>query len=98
MTSGSFSADAASPKYRQYKRGDDILEYTLEGDEITVGWVSGTGASSMMKAILTADGSGVAKISGYVTDKLGDASIAALQRFGDRTAKELDDRWKATIE
>lgn len=52
----------------------------------------------MMKSILDADGTGVTKISGYVTDKLGDASNAALQRLGDRMARDLGDGWKAIIE
>jgi len=52
----------------------------------------------MIKSILAADGAGVTKISGYVTDKLGDASNAALQRLGDRMARELGDGWKAIIE
>jgi hypothetical protein len=52
----------------------------------------------MMKSILDADGAGVSKISGYVTDKLGDASNVALQRLGDQMARELCDGWKAIIE
>jgi hypothetical protein len=51
----------------------------------------------MMKSILDADGAGVSKISGYVIDKLGGASNAALQRLGDRMARELGDGWKAII-
>ena len=98
MIPDGISFDIANPKYRQFKSGDDILEYTLEGSEITVDWVNGKGASSMMKSILNADGTGVTKISGYVTDKLGSASNAALQRLGDRMARELGDGWKAIIE
>ncbi len=98
MIPDGISFDGANPKYRQFKCGDDILEYTLEGGEITVDWVSGKNASSMMKSILGADGAGVTRISGYVTDKLGDASNAVLQRFGDRMARELGDGWKAAIE
>jgi len=45
----------------------------------------------MMKLILDADGAGVSKISGYVTDKLGEASNTALRRLGDRMARELGD-------
>lgn len=98
MIPDGISFDVANPKYRQFKSGDDILEYTLEGSEITVDWVSGTNASSMMKAILEADGAEVTRISGYVTDKLGGASNAALQRLGNQTAGQMGSRWKATIE
>lgn len=92
------SFDVTNPKFRHFKSGDDILEYTLEGREITVDWVSGKGASSMIKSILDVDGIGVTKISGYVTDKLGGASTAALHRLGARIAKDLGDDWKAIIE
>jgi hypothetical protein len=98
MIPDGISFDIANPKFRQFKSGDDILEYTLEGGELTVDWVSGKGASSMMRSILDADGEGVTKISGYVTDKLGGASNAALQRLGDRMARDLGDGWKAIIE
>lgn len=98
MIPDGISFDIANPKYRQFKSGEDILEYTLEGSEITVDWVNGKGASSMMKSILEAGGAGVTKISGYVTDKLGDASDAALKRLGDRMARDLGDGWKAVIE
>lgn len=92
------SFDIANPKYRQFKSGENILEYPLEGGEITVDWVSGTNASSMMRSILDAEGAGVTRISGYVTDKLGGASNAALQRLGDQMAREIGGGWKATIE
>jgi hypothetical protein len=98
MIPNGISFEFTNPKFRQFKSGNDILEYTLEGGEITVDWVSGKGASSMMKSILHADGAGVSKISGYVTDKLGGASNAALQRLGDRMARELGDDWKAISE
>ena len=49
MIPDGISFDIANPKFRQFKSGDDILEYTLEGGEVTVDWVSGKGASSMMK-------------------------------------------------
>ena len=98
MIPDGISFDIAKPKYHQFKSGDDILEYTLEGGEITVDWVSGKNASSMMNAILDADGAGVTKISGYVTDKLGGASKAALQRLGNQMAGQIGGGWKATIE
>jgi hypothetical protein len=98
MIPNGISFDIAKPKYRQFKSGDDILEYTLEGGEITVDWVSGKNASSMMKAILDADGADVTKISGYVTDKLGGASNAALQRLGNQMAAQMGCSWKAAIE
>jgi len=98
MIHDGISFDVANPKFRQFKSGNDILEYTLDGIAITIDWVSGKGAASMMKSILDADGAGVTKISGYVTDKLGDAPNAVLQRFGDRMARELGDGWKAVIE
>ncbi len=46
------SFDNSQPKYRQYRGGDHILEYTLDGDKITVDWVSGRNAAKMMQAIL----------------------------------------------
>jgi hypothetical protein len=98
MIPDGISFDIADPKFRQFKSGEHILEYTLEGSEITVNWVNGKGASSMMKSILDADGAGVTKISGYVTDKLGDASNAALQRLADQMARGLGGGWKAIIE
>jgi len=91
MIPNGISFDIANPKFRQFKSGDDILEYTLDGGEITIDWVSGKGASSMMKTILDADRAGVVRISGYLTDKLGDASNAVLQRLGDRMAREFGD-------
>lgn len=98
MTPDGISFDISNPKYRQFKSGDNILEYTLEHGKISVDWVSGKGASSMMKSVLDAEGAGVTRISGYATDKLGDASNAALQRFGNRMASELGDDWKSIIE
>lgn len=92
------SFDTANPKYRQFKNGDNILQYTLEGGEITVDWVSGKNASSIMKAILEAEGAGVTRISGYATDRLGQASNAALQRLGTRMCSELGGDWTVTIE
>lgn len=88
----------ANPKYRQFKSGANILEYTLDGGEITIDWVSGRHASSMMRSILDADGAGVSRISGYVTDKLAGASNAALQRLGGRMVREVGGNWRATIE
>jgi len=73
--------DIANPKFRQFMNGNDILEYTLEGGETTFDRMSGTGASSTMNFLLDADGTGVTRISGHVTDKLGNASNAALQRL-----------------
>lgn len=93
-----FSFDIANPKYRQFRRGNDILEYTLEGGEITVDWVSGNDALSLMKAILDVDGIGVTRISGYVTDKLGGASDTALKRLGNHLIRQMDGSWKAAIE
>jgi len=55
MIPDGLSFDIANPKYRQFKSSDDVLEYTLDGGEITVDWVSGKNASSMMKAILDAE-------------------------------------------
>ena len=98
MIPDGISFDIANPKYRQFKSGDNILEYTLEGGEITIDWVSGKGASTMMTSILDADGASVSMISGYVTDKLGDASNLALQRLGDRMARQLGGDWTAIIE
>lgn len=92
------SFDVANPKYRRFKSGDNILEYTLEGNEITVDWVSGKNAASMMNAILKSEGAAVTRISGYATDKLGKATTAALQRFGNRFASELGDGWTVAIE
>ena len=98
MVPDGISFDIANPKFRQFQDGDNKLEYTLEGNEITVDWVNGKGASAMMKAILETDGTGVTKVFGYVTDKLGNASNNALQRLGDRMARDLGDGWNAIIE
>jgi hypothetical protein len=46
------SFDIANPKYRQFKNERNILEYTLEGGELTIDWVSGRNAASMMRSIL----------------------------------------------
>lgn len=98
MIPNGISFDIAKPKYRQFKSGNDILEYTLDGGEITVDWVSGKNACSMMKAILDADEAGVKRISSYVTDKLGGASNAAPQRLGNQMAGQMGAGWKVTIE
>jgi hypothetical protein len=92
------SFDIANPQYRQFKSGTNILEYTLDRGEITVDWISGKNASSMMKSILEKDGAEVTRISGYVTDKLGGASDAALQRLANQTANQLGGGWKGTIQ
>ena len=62
MIPNGISFDIANPKYRQFKSGGNSLEYTLEGGEITVDWVIGKNASSMMKSILDADGNGVTQM------------------------------------
>ncbi len=98
MIPDGISFDIDKPKYRQFKTGKSILEYTLEGDEISVDWVNGKDASLMIKAILEAEGTGICKILGYVTDKLGDASNPVLQRFGNRIATQMGSGWKVTIE
>jgi hypothetical protein len=92
------SWDSDNPKYRRFKGVDGILEYTLDGDEITVDWVSGRNAASMMKVVLDADGKGVTKISGYVTDKLADASQPALLRLGDLVAGRLGGLWTVSTQ
>jgi hypothetical protein len=97
MIPDGMSFDIANPKYRQFKSGVNILEYTLEGNEITVDWVSGRNASWMLRSILEADGAGVTRISGYVTDKLGGASHQALQRLGNQMAAKLGGGWQMTI-
>jgi hypothetical protein len=98
MIPNGISFDTANSKYRQFKSGDNIVEYTLEHGEITIDWVSGKNASSMMKSILQADGTGVSRISGYITDKLGSVSSGALQRFGNQMASRMGGDWKVTIE
>jgi hypothetical protein len=98
MAPDGISFDASNPKYRQFVRGDDILEYTLEDGEITVDWVNGRDAASMMASILEAEGEEVARISGYVTDKLGDASDDALKRLGRRMAARVGVEWTTTIQ
>ncbi len=92
------SCNAANPKYRRFKSGDNVLEYTLNGSQITIDWVSGNNASTMMKLILSVDGNGIAKVSGYVTDKLGSASDAVLQRLADQIARQVGSEWNASIE
>ena len=92
------SFDEANPKYRQIKCDSGILEYTLEHGEITVDWVSGKHTSAMLKAILAAEVIQVTRISGYVTDKLGDSSGETLQRFASRLAHEIGFGWQANIE
>ncbi len=98
MPPDGISLDHANPKYRQFKDGDNLLEYTLDGAEITVDWVSGKNACSMMKSILEAEEPGITRISGYVTDKLGAASDAVLQRLGNVMAGQLSGGWKAAME
>ncbi len=98
MDDSTITVDADNPKYRQFTSGDRILEYTLQVGEITVDWVNGKDAASMMKAILAADGGGIIKISGYVTDKLGGVSNTVLQRFGNQMAASFSGEWTATVE
>ena len=93
-----FSFDVANPKYRRLKSGDNLVEYTLGAGEITIDWISGNNAAFMIKSILDADGVGVTRISGYVTDKLGGVSDEVLQRFAGQIAGHLGVGWKATIE
>jgi hypothetical protein len=66
--------------------------------EITIDWVCGKNATSMIMAVLDCDGKGVTRISGYVTDKLGGETDAALQRLGGQMASQLGGGWKTTIE
>lgn len=93
-----FSFDIANPKFRQFRSGDNVLKYTLKDGEIIVDWVSGKNVSSMIKAILSVDGEGVSRISGYVTDKLGGLSNRSLYRFADHVARQLGGNWTITIE
>lgn len=93
-----FSVDAENPKYRIYKSGASILEYTIEEREITIDWLEGRDAAQMLKSILEQEGKEIERIAGYVTDRLGSISAAVLQRFGDRIAFKLGRSWKATIQ
>ncbi len=52
----------------------------------------------MIRAVLDADGEGIAKISGYVTDKLGRASDEAPQKLGRRTVKSVGGGWVVRTE
>src|ERR1043165_9375725 len=93
-----FSVDCANPKYRQFKNRDGILEYTIEGDNVTVDWVAGKNTSAMIQQILDYEGSGVSKVAGYVTDRLGATSDEALQRLGTMLAQRLTGGCAATIQ
>ena len=93
-----FSFDVDNPVYRQLKDGDQVLQYSLKGEELAVDWVDGGGAASMLKRILAAEGSGVRRISGYATDKLASLSDNALLRYGNQVASSLGEGWKASIE
>ncbi len=92
MDDTTLTIDADNPKYRHFTSGDRLLEYTLEVGEITVDWLNGKDAASMMKAILAADGRGIIKISGYVTDKLGGVSNtpAFWQSNGSEVQRRVD--------
>ena len=93
-----FSFDIDNPIYRQLKDGDQVLQYSIKGEELAVDWVDGGGAASMLKRILAAEGSGVRRISGYATDKLASLSDKALLRYGNQVASSLGEGWKASIE
>jgi hypothetical protein len=94
------SADATNPSYRTFKAGDSILEYAVNGSEMKVDWVeSGNGGSlaSMLKSVLSTEGQ-ISKIVGYTTEKLGNASDAAVQRLGNQVANALGEGWTASVE
>jgi hypothetical protein len=94
------SADATNPSYRTFRSGESILEYAVNGSEMSVDWVqseSGGSVASMLKSVLSAEGH-ISKIVGYTTDKLGGASDAALQRLGNQVAHALGEGWTASIE
>ena len=57
-----------------------------------VGWMS------PCRAILKAEGEGVMIVSGYVTDKLGNAAHAVLERFANQLANQLGGGWSATVQ
>jgi len=92
-----FSIDPDNSKFRRYESGYNVLEYSHEGDEITVDWVRGTRLATMLNAILAVDGAGVSIITGYVSDKLGEANNATLIRFANRTAHALNGEWSAEV-
>ena len=93
-----FSYDKDNPKYQTFKDGDKIVDYSVDGDKLSIDWADGGGLASALKEILRAEGDGIRRIGGYTTDKLGELSDKALQRYGDRVAAELGDGWKAAIE
>lgn len=76
-----FSFDIDDPKYRMLREGERKLEYTLQGEELIVDYVEGGGAASMLKRVLETEGADVRRISGYITDKLGNLSDEALLRY-----------------
>jgi hypothetical protein len=92
-----FSFDSANRKYRQFKAGDSILEYTIDAGEITIDWVFGRNALAMIQRVVDREGSDVRRISGYVTDKLGAMPDKVLQRIATGLARRLGGDWTATM-
>lgn len=92
----SFEID--DPKVRSFKNGDDIVDYTLDGGELTIDWVEGKNTGSYIRSILNIEGEGVNRISGFTSRKLDDVSDKVLQRSGNILAVQLGDGWKATVE
>lgn len=97
MVPDGFSFDSDNPLYRRFKSGEQILEYSLDGGHLSIDWVDGGGAGTMLKHVLGAEGGSVRRISGYVTDKLGRLSDEALLRYGRQVAKQLGNGWTVTI-
>ncbi|MDA1055681.1 MAG: Hint domain-containing protein [Planctomycetota bacterium] len=93
-----FSFDIDNPRYRRFKSGDQVLEYSRNGGELAIDWIDGGGGASVLRKILAQEGKDVRRIAGYATDKLGELSNEALTRYGRQVARQLGDGWTATIE
>lgn len=97
-TPDGFAVDPDNPKYRTYKSGGSILEYTLDGREITIDWICGRDTALLLQSLLAHEGNDIEQIAGYVTDRLGSIPPEALQRFAGQVAFKLGGSWKVTIQ
>lgn len=92
-----FSFDVADPRYRRVKLANRLIEYTITDSELTIDWLDGPMATLMLQLILDAEPKSVTNVSGYLTNELGRASDASIERFGRRLASQLLGDWTAKL-
>jgi len=93
-----FSCLQGTPFYRQYKKAESRLDYTIDQDRIYIDWIVGKDTWELLKAVVDQEGPTIKIVEGYLTAKLEHATDAAIERLGKRIAGKLGRDWKSVIE